>query len=259
MDTRASRLSWRRLPWTAEVVSIGLGYGVYSLIRVLAAKHVDSAYGHAQDVGEVERALGIYHERWLNAQLSGHTSLELLSSYYYSTLHFIVTPVVLAWLWRRRARFYPVLRSGLVVASACALVIYAAWPLAPPRFAVAGTVDTVIDHPVIWVSGDGAGAFVNDLAAMPSLHVGWAVWCAIAIVAGFRSRARHLAWLYPVTTTLVVVATANHYLLDALGGALVVVIPLIACGLRPSTFRVPLHHPHPESPQVVEAVAVPVA
>jgi PAP2 superfamily len=65
----------------------------------------------------------------------------------------------------------------------------------------------------------GVTSLINQYAAMPSLHVGWAIWCAAAVVATTHSRWRHLAWLYPAATTFVVMATANHYLLDALAGA----------------------------------------
>lgn len=251
MQAAGSRLAWRRLPWGFEVLSIGVGYALYSVIRVLAPHRVQVSYSHAEQVQQAEQKLGMFHELTFNSFLTGHQDLGVLSAYYYATLHFIVTPVVLAWLWRRRAHVYAPLRSALVIATAVALVVYATWPLAPPRFAVPGAVDTVLIHPVIWASGHGVEGFINDLAAMPSLHVGWAVWCAFAVVATFRSRWRHLAWLYPLTTTVVVVATANHYLLDAVAGAAVVAVPLWLCGLRPNTSLVA---PLPE-PELAESVA----
>ena len=232
MDRLASRLSWRRLPWAVEVLSIGVGYAFYSVIRVVSPHRLPESLHHASRVIDLERAFGVFHELGVNEFLTHHYDLGLISAYYYATLHFVVTPLVLAWLWKRRSHVYGQLRSALVIATAVALVVYATWPLAPPRFAVPGAVDTVLDHPVFWASGHGVEGFINDLAAMPSLHVGWAVWCAAAIVIGFRSRWRHLAWLYPIATTVVVVATANHYLLDAAGGALVVAVPLYLCGLR---------------------------
>lgn len=232
VDVHAARLAWRRLPWGIEVVSIGLGYALYSFVRVLAPHRVDVSYRHAYEVQDVERALGVFHELGVNAFLTRHPWLEIGASYYYATLHFIVTPLLLAWLWKRRQRLYGPLRSALVISTLSALFIYATWPLAPPRFALPGAVDSVLDHPVLWASGHGVEGFINDLAAMPSLHVGWAVWCAVAIVSVLRSPWRHLAWLYPLFTTVVVVATANHYLLDAVAGTVVVLGALYACGLR---------------------------
>ncbi|HUR52471.1 MAG TPA: phosphatase PAP2 family protein, partial [Mycobacteriales bacterium] len=190
------------------------------------------SYDHAHQVLDVEKAVGLFHEVPLNEYLIKHEGLITFSSYWYATAHFVVTPVVLAWLFRQRAWAYPMLRSSIVIATVSALVVYATWPLAPPRFVLGSAVtDTVMTHPVWWAK-EGAAEFVNEYAAMPSLHVGWAVWCAIAVVAVLRTRWRHLAWLYPVTTTLVVAATANHYFLDAIGGTVFVLVPLWLCGLR---------------------------
>lgn len=228
MRAVAKKLSWRRLPWVLEIVSIAFFYGLYSVVRVLAPHRVGDAFSHAASVESWEQALGFYDEPGLNAFLVRHTSLEAFASYYYVSLHYIVTPLVLIWLWRNRARAYGPMRSALVLASAIALVMYAAWPLAPPRYAMSGAVDTV--NTVLATSGHGVSGLVNDIAAMPSMHVGWSLWCAVAIARVSRSRFRHLAWLYPIATTVVVVATANHYLLDAVGGALVVALPLALTG-----------------------------
>jgi hypothetical protein len=253
MEVLASRLTWRRLPWPVEVVSIGIGYAFYAIVRVLAPHRVNVSYDHASQVRQVEQSFGIYHELTLNQFITGRTWLEVGASYYYASAHFIITPLLLAWIWKRRQRAYAPLRSAIVIATAGALVVYATWPLAPPRYAMAGAVDTVIDHPVAWASGHGVEGFVNDLAAMPSLHVGWAVWCAVAVTAVFHSRWRYLAWLYPLGTTLVVVATANHYVLDAVGGAFVVGLPMYLCGLRLT--RTLVSHPASEQPRVAEACA----
>jgi hypothetical protein len=215
-----------------EVVSIALGYLLYSLVRMLAPTHLYASYAHAYDVLNLERATGLFHELRLNAYLSHHELLEDLSSYWYNTAHFVVTPLVLVWLFRHRPRLYPTFRSALVLATVTALVVYATWPLAPPRLVIPGTIDVVVSHPVLWARG-GAAGFVNEFAAMPSLHVCWAVWCAAVMVALLRTPWRHLAWLYPATTTLVVLATANHYVLDTVAGVAVALVPLALCGVRP--------------------------
>ncbi|HUR14480.1 MAG TPA: phosphatase PAP2 family protein [Mycobacteriales bacterium] len=231
MDAVGSLLRWRRLPALVELVSIGIGYGLYSLVRLLAPHRVVASYAHAHAVLDVEKALGMFHEVPLNTFLIKHEWLVVFSSYWYATAHFVVTPLVLAWLWRHRAWAYSMMRSAIVIATVGALVVYATWPLAPPRFVVPGVTDTVMENPVVWAK-QGAASFVNEYAAMPSLHVGWAIWCAVAVVAVVHSPWRHLAWLYPLTTTLVVSATANHYFLDAVGGTVFVAVPLWLCGLR---------------------------
>jgi hypothetical protein len=256
MDGVGSLLRWRRLPWIIELVSIGLGYGLYSMIRLASAREdrLTASYDHAHSVLDLEKALGIFHEQPLNAFLIKHDFLIAFCSYYYATAHFVVTPLVLLWLFRHRSWAYPMMRSGIVIATVSALVVYATWPLAPPRFVLGSAVtDTVMTHPVIWVK-EGAAQFANNYAAMPSLHVGWAVWCAIAVVAVLQTPWRHLAWLYPVVTTLVVSATANHYFLDAIAGTLFVVVPLWLCGLRlKHLWRSDAFVPEPDEVLVVAA------
>lgn len=248
MTEPGGRFTWRRLPWPVEVLSIGIGYALYAFIRVLAPDRVSTSYRHAWELEAIEKQLGLFSELGLNSFLSRHDWLQIGASYYYATLHFVVTPIVLAWLWKRRQHLYSRLRSSLVMASVIALVIYATYPVAPPRFALEGTVDSITLYPVFWDNGGyGVKGLINELAAMPSLHVGWALWCAAAIVLVCGSRWRHLAWLYPLGTTLVVVATANHYVLDAVGGALVVLVPMALCGLRVLPARPSVLVPSPVS------------
>ncbi len=147
-----------------------------------------------------------------------------MTGFYYGILHFTVTPLVLVWLRLRRAEVYSVLRTTLVVASAVALVGYWLLPMAPPRLAVPGIVDTLKVNDILSAaSPTGPAALANQYAAMPSLHVAWAVWVALALVVAFQdSRLRHLAWAYPAVTTMVVVGTGNHFVTDTAAGALVV-------------------------------------
>lgn len=249
MDAVGALLRWRRLSAPVELISIGLGYALYSLVRLISGqtRRVVASYAHAYAILDIEKSLGIFHEVSLNDFLVQHHGLVMFSSYWYATAHFVVTPLVLAWLWHQRAWAYAMMRSAIVIATVSALVVYATWPLAPPRFVIAGVTDTVMDNPVIWAK-EGAVEFVNEYAAMPSLHVGWAIWCAVAVVAVLQTPWRHLAWLYPITTTLVVMATANHYFLDAVGGLVFVMLPLWLCGLRARH----LWHPDALVPEALE-------
>ena len=246
MDGLATRLSWRRLPWLAEILSILAFYGVYMGIRFITPNRIGEAFEHASEVTSVESTLGVYHELAVNHFAARHHGLAVFATYYYVTLHYVVTTLVLVWLWRSRHRAYAPLRSALVFASAIALVLYAAWPLAPPRFAMTGAVDTVDD---VLSQGHGVSSLVNQIAAMPSMHVGWALWCAVVVVTTVRTRWRHLAWLYPIVTTAVVVLTANHYLLDAVGGVVVVGVPLYLCGVRLHRLVLPAPRPVAKLPE----------
>ena len=101
--------------------------------------------------------------------------------------------------------------------------------LAPPRFSVPGMTDILVTRDILGAAHPrGATGLVNLYAAMPSLHVAWAAWCALAVVTASRGRWRRLAWLYPAATTLVVLASANHFVLDAVGGLAVTGLGMLA-------------------------------
>jgi hypothetical protein len=223
-------LRWRRLSWWAEISTIAVGYGLYEATRSTAPTRRRLATHHASVINRVERATHLDPERALNMFLSMHSHLGLIASYYYGTLHFIVTPALLVLLWRTRPSAYPALRSALVIASLSSLAIYWLYPVTPPRLAGQGLQDTLVSEHLLnaGAGAHGAAGFVNLYAALPSLHVGWAFWCAVAVITVTGSKWRFAALLYPLATTLTVVATANHYLIDAFAGILIVGLSLVA-------------------------------
>src|SRR6266516_4125114 len=138
-----------------------------------------------------------------------------------------------AWLCLRRPAAFPRLRAALVLATTGANVVFWTWPVAPPRFSVPGMTDVLVTHDILGAADPrGPSSLVNLYAAMPSLHVAWAAWCAVAIVITTRSRWRHLAWLYPCATTFVVLASANHFLLDIAGGVAIAGFGMLAAGRK---------------------------
>jgi hypothetical protein len=220
----------RRYRWLRELgLLLGLYVG-YSAARLLGHADLAGATANAHDLLDLEQTLHIDVEGPVNSALDAWPLLAIVASYWYSLLHYVVTPAVLVWVYRRRHGDYPRVRNALVIASAIGLVGFTLLPMAPPRM-LPGFVDTLATTADSgWWGGDasapkGMGALTNQLAAMPSLHVGWAVWVAW-VVAGLSTHrwVRMLALAYPVITTLVVVGTANHYLLDAVAGAVVVVV-----------------------------------
>jgi PAP2 superfamily len=232
-------LAWRRLPAGLELATIGAGYFVYSLVRGHLPSYPHLAFAHARQLWRAEQWLHISIEPSLNHFAAAHAPLAEATGYYYGLLHFIVTPLLLAWLFVFRPIAFPRLRSALVIATASAILVFWQWPLAPPRYAVPGMTDILAAHNILGAADPHSVAGMLDLyAAMPSLHVGWATWCAIAIVTATRTRWRHLAWLYPVATTFVVLATANHFVLDAVGG-----VAIIMLGLLVTHRRLPPHLP----------------
>jgi len=133
-------------------------------------------------------------------------------------------------LWWRRPGPYRMFRNCLVVINLIGFVVFWLYPLAPPRMlGSAGFVDVVaVRHAVgAWSSGALASQ-ANELAAMPSLHMAWAVWCSLAVRSiTSRRTVRMAAWAYPVVTALVVIATANHYLLDVVAGVATAVVSVL--------------------------------
>ncbi len=166
-------------------------------------------------------------EQVLNQALGHLTPVAVLAAFFYATLHYVVTPAVLLWMYRCHPDRYRLARTALAAGTVTGLVGFALIPTAPPRLlSGAGFQDTLEDvHEWGWWGDDGSvprglGNITNQFAAMPSLHVGWALWSGV-LVACFASRrsVRRIGALYPVVTTLVVVATGNHYLVDTVGGA----------------------------------------
>ncbi|HET9944859.1 MAG TPA: phosphatase PAP2 family protein [Actinomycetes bacterium] len=210
-----------------ELVLLAALYLAYSASRLVADPDPGAAVGNARDLLHLETLLHLDVERWLNEGLTAVPVLPLVASYWYSVLHYVVTPAVLVWVYRSHPGRYRVARNTLVAGSALGIVGFAMLPMAPPRM-LPGYVDTLASTSGSgWWGSDasaprGLGALTNELAAMPSLHVGWAVWCAGVVLLCTRRRwVRVLAVAYPVLTTVVVVATANHYLLDAVAGVAV--------------------------------------
>ncbi len=190
---------------------------------------------NAQDLLSLERSLHIDPERTLDRWLAGHHTLGLLVSDYYDNAHFVVTLGLLGLLWWRRADLYRPLRNSLVLVNVLAFVVFWRFPVAPPRM-LAGFVDVVASTHALgsWHTGALASS-ANQLAAMPSLHIAWALWCTLALwQISARRWVRVAAVAYPCLTALAVLFTGNHYSLDILGGlvAIAVSVLLVSAGGR---------------------------
>ncbi len=215
--------------WLPEILLLALLYVVYSMSRGLVDSHPSVALGNGEAILAWEQRWHLAPEFALNHLLDQSLFLGLASSYYYATLHFVVTPVVLIWMYRRRSAQYGMARTVLAIGSALALVGYYVIPTAPPRLLPGtGLVDIVSNLSGYgwWARGGsvphGLISLANPYAAMPSLHVAWALWCGVLLFVYSRHLVVKIAGvLYPLATTFVVLATANHYLLDAVAGAAV--------------------------------------
>jgi hypothetical protein len=222
----AARPPQSSVRWFNELGLLVLLYGCYMAARALMGVHVGVAVQRGHDVLNLEAIVHLDVERPLNAVLASVPPLGLLFAYLYATLHYVVTPAVLVWLALRRREVYRTARNGLVAATSIGLVGYWLLPTAPPRLLGAGFTDTMATFSGVGWWGEAASAprgmeaLSNQYAALPSLHVGWAVWVALCIYRYSDSAVlRRWVWTYPVLMTVVVMATANHYLVDALAGA----------------------------------------
>ncbi|MFE5398104.1 phosphatase PAP2 family protein [Streptomyces sp. NPDC056568] len=206
-----------------EILLIALSYWTYSLIRNAVPEQRTQALRNADWIWRVEQQLGVAVEQSVNHAVNSVTWLVVGMNYYYATLHFVVTLGVLVWLYRSHPGRYAATRLVLFATTGVALVGYYLYPLAPPRLMNGGHfIDTVMVHET-WgsmASGDLKN-MSNQYAAMPSMHIGWSVWCGLTIFAlASVPWVRVLGLLYPALTLVVIVATANHFWLDAVGGVL---------------------------------------
>lgn len=224
-----------RRPVVFEVVVLLFLLRVYDFARAHADVRSGPAYDHADGLLWLEGVLRVDVEHPLNRAVAGHDVLSALAVHWYQFLHIPVTMTVLAGVWLVRPASYRPLRTALVALNCVGLATFLAWPLAPPRLLPQhGFVDLVAAAGYGPVVGSG-NVSVDQFGAMPSLHIAWAVWCAAVLVLHLPwRRMRHAAWLYPATTSVVVVVTANHYVLDVAAGAATAAVALyVTLTLRP--------------------------
>ncbi|MET9589552.1 phosphatase PAP2 family protein [Streptomyces sp. NPDC006516] len=214
--------------WWTELPLIAVVYGLYSMGRLLVREDIPAAVDNGLAILRLEQALHINAEHPLNRLLTAHPSLGIPADFAYASLHYVVTPAVLVWMFRRRTAAYRAARTWLMTSTLLGLVGFTLMPTCPPRLLDAhhGFVDTMAQYSAYGWWGAGASAprglsgMTNQYAAMPSLHVGWAVWCGVLLWRNARHPlVRALGVAYPLATVLVVMGTANHYFLDAVAGA----------------------------------------
>ncbi|RAG82447.1 PAP2 family protein [Streptacidiphilus pinicola] len=237
LDHRRTPLAGARRPWAlglgrrgrprwwAELLLIALCYGAYSVTRNAVPDHRAAALARAQQLLDAERRLHVSFELALNHAADHVTWLIVGMDYYYATLHFVTTVGCLVWLYVRHPHHYRAARTALYAATLAALAGFYAYALAPPRFLSGdGFIDTVVVHHTwgSWASGP-VTEVSNQYAAMPSIHIAWATWCAVVLFRLARTRfVRLAALLYPVATCVVILATGNHFEADAVAGLLTI-------------------------------------
>lgn len=219
--SRTPRLG-RRL--VLELFVMGAVFAVYRQIRFLTRNDTDAAMENAERVVDFERYFHFFSERSVQDVVMHSQTLVAFLNRYYVTVHFPFTVAFLLWVFFRHHDAYQRIRNCFVSVTVAALAIHVAFPLAPPRMlSDAGFVDTLQEFGPRIYSADTSQSIANQFAAMPSLHFGWAFIVAGAYVSIRRTRRSLWMMLHPAITLLAIVATANHYWLDAaVAGVLVV-------------------------------------
>ncbi len=233
-DAEAGPLSRRiRRGWMLEIL-VGIGiYLLYDWLREQTTGTGAVAYRHAQQIVDAEKFLGLYHEYSIQQAFLHLDGFMAFWNIYYGTIHFVVPVVALVWLYRKAPVRYVRWRTTIVFMLGISIVVFWAYPLMPPRLMPAdfGFVDTAArffnfgPQVRVHLGADGQPsaaairAYGNLFAAMPSLHVGWSTWSTLAVWPLLRHTWAKVLWvLYPVSIFFCIVVTANHWILDAVGG-----------------------------------------
>ncbi|MGW7363632.1 phosphatase PAP2 family protein [Streptomyces sp. NPDC054841] len=225
-----------RLRWWTELPLVLVVYVAYSAGRLLARGDESTAVGHGLGILGIEKDLRLNLEHPLNRLFTSTPALGIPADFAYASLHYLVTPAILIWLFRRRPAHYRAARTWLMTSTLLGLIGFTLMPTCPPRLLDAGHgfVDTMAQYSSYgWWGGEasaprGLGGMTNQFAAMPSLHVGWALWCGVMLWRyGRGPLAKAAGVAYPLVTALVVMGTANHYFLDAAAGVAVMSVGLL--------------------------------
>ena len=217
----------RSLRLAREVALVTLGIVVYFGVRGLTVGDPAQARAHAAQVFALERVLGLDHELGVQRLLVHHDHVAAVANWVYIFGHWPVIVTVLLWLALQHPVHYLLLRDGMLLSGAAGLVVFALYPVAPPRLARSEIVDTVTEQSHAYRVLQPP-AFVNQYAAMPSLHVGWDLLVGLTVAAAAAHGClRLLGRLLPALMAVAVVLTGNHYLLDVVAGVLLALAGLL--------------------------------
>jgi hypothetical protein len=206
-----------------ELTLLGVLYAAYEAARGAGDASLTIAREHTSDIVALERSLHLFGERAVQEWAHGIPFLPALLGFAYMSLHLGATGLAVRWVYRERRHAFPIVRTTLIASTALALVGYVLYPAAPPRLAGLGFSDTVTSHTGLNLSSDLLGSFYNPLAAVPSMHFGYALIVGVALATLARRRwVRVVGVLYPPFMLFDIVATANHFWFDAAAGGLTV-------------------------------------
>lgn len=206
-----------------EIVIVATSFFIYFFVRGAVVDRADLAFANARHLVEFERAARMYHEATMQSWVLDRYWLIRALNFVYFWGHMPLVVGLAVWLWVRHRYEYVLTRNAFLASGAIGLVIYWLWPVAPPRLMPeTGLLDTMALYDRVSYSAQETSAFVNPYAAMPSLHFGWSL--LLGMVVGWVGRkpffwAFGVAW--PAAMLLSIVMTGNHFIIDAVGGAVV--------------------------------------
>jgi hypothetical protein len=212
-----------------QIVLFCGAYWLYRLVRGEVYGDPGAAFAHAADVVSLERSLHIFWERPIQAWSERTEAINDAASWFYLNAHFVVTTVTLAFIYLRRNEHFYFVRNMFMVAMGLALLGYVAFPTAPPRMLPAlGFHDSVANFTHV-TDNASVNALYNPYAAVPSMHVGFALMLSVTMIRMARHWWVRALWVpYAPLLTMVVVVTANHWIFDAATGALVAAVSAFA-------------------------------
>jgi hypothetical protein len=223
---RAPRLRWLPKGGSDALVQLSLfviADILYETVRGIAESNPAVAFSNARTIVDLEQSTGLFFEQGLQAWAMGQRVLIDMANFMYVNSHFVLTTGALVWLYlRHNDRFYFV-RNMFMVAMGLALVGYVLMPTAPPRFfPELGFVDTIAYYVNVKHDSGLVALFFNPYAAVPSMHVAFALMVSVPALLVVRNRVAKVLWgAYPLLVTFVVLVTGNHWFMDAVAGAFV--------------------------------------
>ena len=226
-----------------ELAAVAAAALVYYLVRGAVSDRADEAFQRARDILELERRLWLDWETAIHEAILASNALIDFANGTYFWGHMPLLVVLAVWLWRSHRGVWRTFRNALLISAAVGMVSYYLFPTAPPRLMPElGYVDTLAIRAAPAYQAQEVGLFVNPYAALPSLHVGWALLAGLAVwQTSNHFLMRAFAVSIPLSQSWAVVATANHWTLDAFAGIAVCAIAwgLVSLAHRLS-FRMPI-------------------
>jgi hypothetical protein len=219
----------RRARELGELALVALAFLLYFVVRANVVDRPELALANAREIVDWERALGIYAEAGWQQAILDERLLVRFFNFVYFWLDFPLIALLGLFLYATRRQHYTFSRDAILFSGTVALVAYNLFPVAPPRLLPeAEVVDTLQVYSNLSYQAQSTSFFVNPYAAMPSLHVGWAILLSIGAVRAFPGNRAvlGLALLHPVAQTASTVFTGNHYFLDAAGGVMAAALGL---------------------------------